>query len=242
MAPMTVHLNAKEGQIAPTVLLPGDPLRAQHIAETFFENPVQHNSVRGMLGFTGTYKGQPVSVQGTGMGIPSISIYAHELITGYGCTTLVRVGTCGSFQEKVKVRDVVLAQAASTDSNVNKIRFSGRDYAPTADFGLLMAAYQAAQRRGLSPHVGNVLSSDTFYHDDPEEFRIWPRFGVLAVEMEAAGLYTVAAKHGVRALTVLTVSDHLITHEVTSAEERQTSFNAMVEVALEAALGETAVR
>ena len=236
MARVSIHLNAKEGQIAPTVLLPGDPLRAQHIAQTFFKNPVQHNTVRGMLGFTGSYKGKPVSVQGTGMGIPSISIYATELMQNYGCTTLVRVGTCGSFQERVRVRDVVLAQASSTDSNVNKIRFSGRDFAPVADFGLLMRAYQAAVAHGLTPHVGNVLSSDTFYHDDPEEFRIWPRFGVLAVEMEAAGLYTLAAKHGARALTVLTVSDHLITREETSAEERQTSFNGMIEVALEAAL------
>ncbi len=238
MARVSIHLNAPEGQIAPTVLLPGDPLRAQHIAQTFFENPVQHNSVRGMLGFTGTYKGKPVSVQGTGMGIPSVSIYATELMKDYGCTTLVRVGTCGSFQERVRVRDVVLAQASSTDSSLNKMRFSGRDFAPVADFGLLMRAYQAAVAHGLTPHVGNVLSSDNFYNDDPEEFRIWPRFGVLAVEMEAAGLYTLAAKYGARALTVLTVSDHLITHEVTTAEERQTTFNAMIEVALEAALAD----
>ncbi|MFC4453165.1 purine-nucleoside phosphorylase [Deinococcus sonorensis] len=234
---MSVHLNASEGQIAPTVLLPGDPLRAQHIAQTFFDNPVQHNSVRGMLGYTGTYRGQPVSVQGTGMGIASASIYTHELIHSYGVQTLVRVGTCGSYQTGVHVRDLVLAQAACTDSNVNRIRFQGLDYAPIADFGLLMAAYQRAQAHGFSTHVGNIVSSDTFYQDNPGVMQRWAEYGVLAVEMEAAGLYTIAAKAGVRALTVLTVSDHLITHEETTAEERQTTFNQMIEVALEAALG-----
>ncbi|WP_407568915.1 purine-nucleoside phosphorylase [Deinococcus altitudinis] len=234
---MSVHLNAKEGQIAPTVLLPGDPLRAQHIAQTFFDNPVQHNNVRGMLGFTGTYKGQPVSVQGTGMGMPSAGIYVHELIHSYGAKTLVRVGTCGSYQKDVHVRDIVIGQAACTDSNLNFTRFGGLSYAPIADFGLLMAAYQRAQARGFAAHVGNIMSSDIFYQDDPQSFKMWADHGVLAVEMEAAALYTQAAKAGVRALTILTVSDHLITNEVTTAEERQTTFNAMIEVALEAALG-----
>ncbi|WP_102128082.1 purine-nucleoside phosphorylase [Deinococcus planocerae] len=234
---MSVHLNAEPGQIAETVLLPGDPLRARHIAETFFENPVQHNSVRGMLGYTGTYRGVRVSVQGTGMGIASCMIYVNELIRDYGCRTLIRVGTCGSYQEGVHVRDLVLAQAACTDSNINNIRFGARNFAPIADFGLLMRAYQIARERGFSTHVGNIMSSDTFYHDDPEHFRLWARYGVLAVEMEAAGLYTLAAGYGVRALTVLTVSDHLVTREETSAEERQQTFNQMIEVALDAALG-----
>lgn len=234
---MSVHLNAEPGQIAETVLLPGDPLRARHIAETFFENPVQHNTVRGMLGYTGTYRGQRVSVQGTGMGIPSAMIYVSELIRDYGCKRLIRVGTCGSYQEGVHVRDLVLAQAACTDSNINNVRFGPRNFAPIADFGLLLRAYGIAQERGFATHVGNVMSSDTFYHDDPDQFRLWARFGVLAVEMEAAGLYTLAAQHGVQALTVLTVSDHLVTREETTAEERQQTFNQMIEVALDAALG-----
>lgn len=235
---MSIHINAAPGQIAPTVLLPGDPLRAKHIAETFFERPVQHNSVRGMLGFSGTYKGKPVSVQGTGMGMASAGIYVHELIQDYGCQTLVRVGTCGSYREDVRVRDLLLGQAACTDSNVNRIRFGEQTYAPIADFGLLLRAYQAAQARGLRAHVGNIMSSDTFYQDDPEHFKLWAQYGVLGVEMEAAALYTLAAKFGVKALTVLTVSDHLVTGEVTSAEERQTTFDAMIEVALDAALAD----
>ncbi len=233
---MSIHLNAEPGQIAETVLLPGDPLRAKHIAETFFENPVQHNTVRGMLGFTGTYKGHRVSVQGTGMGIASSMIYVNELIQDYGCQNLIRVGTAGSYREEVRVRDIVLAQAACTDSNINRIRFGERTFAPIADFGLLLRAYQIAQQRGFATHVGNIMSSDTFYTDDPQEFKRWADYGVLAVEMEAAGLYTLAAKYGVRALTVLTISDHLVTHEVTTAEERQLSFNSMIEVALDAAL------
>ncbi|WP_412029288.1 purine-nucleoside phosphorylase [Deinococcus yunweiensis] len=234
---MTIHLNAEPGQIAETVLLPGDPLRAQHIAETFFENPVLHNTVRGMNGYTGTYRGQRVSVQGTGMGIASSMIYVNELITGYGCQNLVRVGTAGSYQEHVHVRDIVLAQAACTDSNINTIRFGAKTYAPIADFGLLAAAHRIAQERGHTTHVGNIMSSDTFYHDEFDQYRIWADYGVLAVEMEAAGLYTLAAKHGVKALTVLTISDHLVTREETTAEERQVTFNAMIEIALDAALG-----
>ncbi|ADV67601.1 purine-nucleoside phosphorylase [Deinococcus maricopensis] len=233
---MSIHLNAKEGQIAETVLLPGDPLRAKYIAETFFEDVEQHNTVRGMLGYTGTYQGQRVSVQGTGMGIPSISIYVNELIQSYGVKNLVRVGTCGSYHENVRVRDIILAQAASTDSAINLDRFGGFTFAPIADFELLMRAYVAAQAQGFRTHVGNVFSSDTFYQDDPESFQKWARFGVLGVEMEAAGLYTLAAKYGAKALTVLTVSDHLITREETTAEERQQTFGQMVEVALRAAL------
>lgn len=233
---MSVHLNAEKGQIAETVLLPGDPLRAQHIAETFFENPVQHNSVRGMLGFTGTYKGQPISVQGTGMGIPSAMIYIEELIQEYGCKNLIRVGSCGSYQEDVKLRDIILAQAASTDSNVNRIHFGEKSFAPIANFDLLLRAYQVAKARGFTTHVGNIVSSDVFYQQDPDHYKIWADMGILAVEMEAAGLYTVAAKHGVNALCIATVSDHLVTKEVTTSEERQTTFNEMIEVALDAAL------
>ncbi|WP_261664045.1 purine-nucleoside phosphorylase [Deinococcus sp. Marseille-Q6407] len=233
---MSVHLSAEKGQIAETVLLPGDPLRAQFIAETFLDNPVQHNTVRGMLGFTGTYKGRPVSVQGTGMGIPSAMIYINELIEFYGCKKLIRVGSCGSYQEQVHIRDLVLAQAACTDSNINNLRFGTASFAPIADFSLLLRAYQIATERGYTTHVGNILSSDTFYTDDPKEYERWARFGVLAVEMEAAGLYTLAAKYGVKALGIMTVSDHLISKEETTAEERQLTFNQMIEVALDAAL------
>lgn len=233
---MSIHLSAQTDQIAPTVLLPGDPLRAKHIAETFFDNPVQHNHVRGMLGYTGSYKGKAVSVQGTGMGIPSAMIYCEELISLYGAKSLIRVGTCGSYQEHVKVRDIVLAQAACTDSNINNIRFGQKTFAPIADFQLLLAAYQGATERGFMAHVGNIMSSDTFYQDVFEEYQKWAKFGVLAVEMEAAGIYSVAAKHAVRALCIMTVSDHLVTREETSAAERQQTFNQMIEVALDAAL------
>lgn len=233
---MSVHLSAEKGQIAETVLLPGDPLRAQYIAEHFLEHPVQRNAVRGMLGFTGTYKGKQVSVQGTGMGMPSAMIYINELIEFYGCQKLIRVGSCGSYQEHVHVRDLVLAQAACTDSNINNLRFGPANFAPIADFELLLRAYEIARERGYTAHVGNILSSDTFYTDDPKEYERWARFGVLAVEMEAAGLYTLAAKYSIKALGIMTVSDHLISKEETTAEERQTTFNAMIEVALEAAL------
>ncbi|GHF29719.1 purine-nucleoside phosphorylase [Deinococcus metalli] len=234
---MSIHLSAQPGQIAETVLLPGDPLRATHIAETFFDNPTLHNTVRGMNGYTGTYRGQRVSVQGTGMGIASSMIYVNELIQDYGCKTLIRVGTAGSYQEHVHVRDVVLAQAACTDSNINTIRFGAKTFAPIADFGLLERAARLARERGHATHVGNIMSSDTFYHDDFEQYRLWAQYGVLAVEMEAAGLYTLAAKYGVRALTILTISDHLVTREETTAEERQSTFHAMIEIALDAALG-----
>lgn len=230
---MSIHISAKQGEIAESILLPGDPLRAKFIAETFLENPVCYNSVRGMYGYTGTYKGKKVSVQGTGMGIPSISIYVNELIQDYGVKNLIRVGTCGSLREDVKVRDIVFGMASSTDTNINKIRFNGRDFAPTASFKLLKPAYDKAIEKGLSPKVGNILSSDTFYHDDPDEWKKWASFGILAVEMESAGLYTLAAKYNVDALTILTVSDHLVTGEVTTSEERQTTFTNMIEVALD---------
>ncbi|AOR23460.1 purine-nucleoside phosphorylase [Clostridium taeniosporum] len=230
---MSIHINAPEGAIAESVLLPGDPLRAKFIAENFLEDVVCYNEVRGMYGFTGTYKGKRISVQGTGMGIPSMSIYATELIESYGVKNLIRVGTCGGYHESVKIRDLIIAMSTSTDSNLNLVRFQGRTYAPTASFDLLKPAYDIAVEKGFEPKVGSVYSSDIFYGDDNEDWKKWADFGCLGVEMETAGLYTIAAKHKVKALTLLTVSDHFITGEVTSAEERQTTFKAMMEVALD---------
>lgn len=233
---MSVHIEASPGEVAESVLLPGDPLRAQYIAETFLEQVQCYNQVRGMLGFTGMYKGKRVSVQGTGMGIPSASIYINELISSYGARQLIRVGTCGAIQQDVKVRDVLLAQGACTDSSMNRNIFPGFDYAPIANFDLLKKAYDIGTAKGLSIRVGNVLSADMFYSERPEMTLKLGKFGVLAVEMEAAALYTLAAKFGVKALTVLTVSDHIVTGEETTAQERQTTFNEMIEVALETVL------
>ena len=233
---MSIHIGAEKGAIAETILLPGDPLRAKYIAETFFSDIKQYNNVRGMLGFTGTYKGKKISVQGTGMGVPSIGIYTNELITDYGCKNLIRVGTAGSMQPDLKLRDVVLAMSASTDSGLNKVRFHGMDYAPTVSPKLFLKAWECGIKKGLSLKAGNVLTSDTFYGDDPEAWKLWQKFGVLCVEMETAQLYTLAAKYHVNALTILTISDSLVTHEITSSEERQTTFNQMIEVALEASL------
>lgn len=230
---MSIHINAKQGEIAENILLPGDPLRAKFIAETFLENPVCYNDVRGMLGFTGTYKGKRISVQGTGMGIPSMSIYSTELIKDYGVKNLIRVGTCGSYKEEVKIRDLVIPMSTSTDSNINLTRFQGRTYSPTASFKLLKQAYDIAVEKGYNPKVGQVFSSDTFYGDDNEDWKKWAEFGCIAVEMETAALYTVAAKYNVNALTLLTVSDHFITGEVTTSEERLTTFKNMMEVALD---------
>ncbi|WP_374719120.1 purine-nucleoside phosphorylase [Parageobacillus toebii] len=232
---MSIHIEAKQGEIADKILLPGDPLRAQYIAETFLEGATCYNHVRGMLGFTGTYKGHRISVQGTGMGVPSISIYVNELIQSYGVQTLIRVGTCGAIQKDVNVRDVILAMSASTDSNMNRLTFRGRDYAPTAHFDLLRTAYEVGAEKGLKLKVGNVFTADMFYNDQPD-WETWARYGVLAVEMETAALYTLAAKFGRKALSVLTVSDHILTGEETTAQERQTTFNDMIEVALETAI------
>ncbi|WHE06525.1 purine-nucleoside phosphorylase [Thermoanaerobacterium thermosaccharolyticum] len=229
---MSIHIGAKEGEVANTVLLPGDPLRAKYIAENFLSDVKCYNEVRGMYGYTGNYKGKRVSVQGTGMGIPSISIYVNELIESYNVKNLIRIGTCGSMQPDVNIRDVIFAMSSSTDSAINKIRFNGMDYAPTASFKLLKKAYDAATSMGINVKVGNVLSSDTFYNDDKDSWKLWAKFGVLAVEMETAGLYTLAAKYGVDALTILTVSDSLVTGHATSAEERQKTFNDMIEIAL----------
>ncbi len=233
---MTPHISAPPGAIAEAVLLPGDPLRAKHIAETYLENPVLYNQVRNMFGYTGTYKGKRVSVQGTGMGIPSASIYIHELIQFYGCKTLIRVGTAGAIQPHLELRDLVIAQAASTDSGINHTRFMGQTFAPIASFELMRRAYDQAQARGLPVHVGNVLSSDFFYNDESNSLERWAQFGVLAVEMEAAGLYTLAAKFGVQALCILTISDQLVKGQRSTPLERQESFNQMVEVALETLL------
>ncbi|MBU2927231.1 purine-nucleoside phosphorylase [Winogradskyella psychrotolerans] len=232
---MSVHIGAKKGEIAETILLPGDPLRAKWIAETFFENPQCFNEVRGMLGYTGTYQGKRVSVMGTGMGVPSISIYANELITEYDVKNLIRVGSAGSYQKDVKLRDVVLAMAASSNSGVNELRFGGANYAPTADSGLFLKAVEAARTKNIEIKAGNVLSSDIFYEDSKEAYVKWSKFGVLCVEMEAAGLYTVAAKHNVNALAILTISDSLVTGESTTSKERETTFKNMIEIALELA-------
>jgi purine-nucleoside phosphorylase len=233
---MSIHIAAKTGDIAEAVLLPGDPLRAKFIAENFLEKSRQYTDVRNILGYTGTYKGKPVSVQGTGMGIPSISIYVNELFRDYEVKRAIRIGTAGSIQEEVKLRDLVIAMSACTDSGANSIRFEGRNFAPTASFSLLKTAYDTAIAKGWKPAVGSVVSSDMFYTEDPEDWKLWAKFGCLALEMESAELYTLAAKYGREALCLLTISDSMITGEATSAEERQTAFTRMMEIALETAV------
>ncbi|PID15072.1 purine-nucleoside phosphorylase [Sporosarcina sp. P34] len=234
---MSIHIDAKPGDIAETVLLPGDPLRAKYIAETFLEDVVQYNEVRNMFGYTGTYKGKRISVQGTGMGVPSISIYVTELMQEFGVQKLIRVGTCGAIQQDVKVRDVILAQGATTNSSLNDVTFGPIHFAPIANFDLLTKAYNAGKEKGLHLQVGNVYTEDFFYNEDAQHEKL-ARHGVLAVEMEAAALYTLAARFGRQALAVLTVSDHILTGEITTPEERQTTFNEMIEVALDAAIAE----
>jgi purine-nucleoside phosphorylase len=234
---VSTHIAAGAGEIAPVVLMPGDPLRAQWIAETFLDDARCYTRVRGMLGFTGTWQGQPVSVQGSGMGQPSLAIYAHELFGEYDVQSVVRVGSCGALTETLAVRDVVIASGACTDSSMNRIAFEGLDYAPVADFELLRAAVGAAEQRGTAVHVGLVFSSDSFYAARPELVSRMVGYGVLAVEMEASALYTLAAKFGRRALAICTVSDHVVTGEETTAAEREQTFGDMVEIALTAALG-----
>jgi purine-nucleoside phosphorylase len=233
---MSTHIGADAGQIAPVVLMPGDPLRARWIAETFFDDARCYTEVRGMLGFTGTWKGLPVSVQGSGMGQPSLAIYANELFTEYDVQSIVRVGSCGALTETLAIRDVVIASGACTDSSMNRIAFEGLDYAPVADFELLRGAVGAAEQRGTPVHVGLVFSSDSFYAARPELTSRMAAYGVLAVEMEASALYTLAAKHGRRALAICTVSDHIVTGEQTTAAEREQTFGEMVEIALTTAL------
>jgi purine-nucleoside phosphorylase len=234
---MSTHIGAEAGEIAPRVLMPGDPLRAKWIAETFLDDPICYTTVRNMLGFTGTYQGVPVSVQGSGMGMPSISIYAHELINDYGVRTLIRVGSCGALTEALRVRDIVAATGSSTDSAMNRARFDNLvDYAPVADFFLLREAVDAAARRNVPLQVGPVLAADAFYTDRPDLYDRLAAYGVLAVEMESAALYTIAARFRARALTLLTVSDHLKTEERMTAQEREQTFHEMVEIALDAAI------
>jgi purine-nucleoside phosphorylase len=236
----TPHISAEPGDFAEAVLLPGDPLRAQHIAERFFDGARQVTAVRNMLGFTGSYKGMAVSAMGTGMGIPSASIYATELISEYGVKRLVRVGSCGGITTDVKLRDVIVATGACTDSGVNRARYHGWDFAAIADFHLARSAIEAAARLGTPVVVGNVHSADLFYNPFPGVWDILEGMNVLAVEMEAAGLYGIAAEKGVRALTIATVSDHIRTGEATSAVERQQTFDDMVLIALEALLADAA--
>jgi purine-nucleoside phosphorylase len=230
---LSTHIGAEQGQIAPTVLLPGDPLRAKYFAETMLEDVFCYNEVRGMLGYTGCYGDKRVSVMGTGMGIPSLSIYVHELVTEYYVETLIRVGTCGALQPHLGIGDIVLAMAASTDSHVNRLRFGAMDYAPTASFHLLSKAYEVARKRRIRAYVGGVFSTDTFYVDDPEWWKPWAAYGTLACEMETSGLYTLAAKFGKSALSVLTVSDNLVTGESATAKQRERDFTQMAEIALE---------
>lgn len=231
----TPHLSAKPFDYAETVLMPGDPLRAAYIAEKFLKDPREVTAVRGMLGFTGTYNDEQVSVQGSGMGVPSMQIYATELAKDYGVKRIVRVGSCGALQEEIKLRDVIIAMAAGTDSIVNRTRFEGRDFAAVADWNLLQAVVTTARDRGVPYHVGPVFTSDFFYEPDGSStFDLLERYGVLAVEMEAAGLYGVAAEYGIAALTVATVSDHIKRGEAMSAEDRQSSFDDMMVTVLEA--------
>ena len=233
---MTPHINAPAGAFADAVLMPGDPLRAKYIAETFLENPQEVTNVRNMLGYTGTYKGRRISVMGHGMGIPSCSIYAKELITEYGVKKIIRVGSCGAVRMDVKLRDVIIGLGACTDSKVNRIRFKDNDFAAIADFDMAPAAVAAAKHKGIKVRVGNLFTADLFYTPDASMFDVMEKYGILGVEMEAAGIYGVAAEYGAKALTICTVSDHIRTHELTTAEERQLTFNDMIEIALESIL------
>lgn len=235
---MSVHIGAEAGAIADKVLLPGDPLRAKYIAENFLDKAVCYNEVRGMYGFTGTYKGVSVSVQGTGMGMPSAAIYTNELIREYGVKKLIRVGTCGGIRKDVHVRDLVLAQGAVTPSSMIRNDFPKYDFSQIADFDLLYKSYNLAKEKGFTIHVGNVLSDDVFYKDDLSDVFRLAEYGVLGIEMEAAIIYYLAAKYQVQALGIMTVSDHLITGEETSSEERQKTFDEMIMVGLETIIQE----
>ncbi|PVH29515.1 purine-nucleoside phosphorylase [Pararhodobacter oceanensis] len=231
----TVHIGAKSGDIAPTVLMPGDPYRARWAAETFLDNPTCINEVRGMLGFTGTWRGNPVTIHGSGMGMASFSIYANELIRDYGAKTLIRIGSAGAMQPQVKIRDVVLAMSATTLTSPSRGIFRDLNFAPCADYDLLVAAHAAAKTKGIPTHVGGIYSSDVFYDERPDLNEIMTRHGILCVEMEAAELYNLCHRHGVRGLAVLTISDHLQTKEALPSEDRERSFGDMVEIALHAA-------
>lgn len=232
---MSLHLGAKKGDIAESVLMPGDPLRAKHVAENLLEDTFCYTEVRGMYGYTGTYNGKRVSIQGGGMGMASTSIYVNELISAYDVKKLIRVGTCGSIQKDMKIGQVLLGIAGSTDTNINKLQFNGMDYAAAADFGLLKKAFEEAENLNIHTMVGNIFSTDTFYNTDPNRWNIWAEHGILGVEMETAILYTLAAKFKRQALSILTVSDNIITGEGASAKEREQSFTDMMKIALEVA-------
>jgi purine-nucleoside phosphorylase len=232
---MTIHISAKPGEIADTVLLPGDPLRAKWAAENFLKNPKCVNEVRGMFGYTGTWKGNRVSIHGSGMGMPSLSIYVNELIKEYDVKTLVRIGSAGGMSHKIKLRDVVIAMTSSTLSTPSLGMFKEINYAPCADYNLLSAAVAAAQRLNITTHVGGIYSSDVFYDERPDLTEQMTRHGILAVEMETAELYNLAARYGRRAVSVCTISDHLLTNESLTSKERESSFGDMVEISLEAA-------
>jgi len=234
---MSVHIGAQPGDIAERVLLPGDPMRAKWIAETFLKDPVCYTQVRGMLGFTGTWQGVPVSVQGSGMGMPSASIYTHELINEYGARSLIRIGSCGALAEDLNLGDVIAAIGSATDSNMNRARFDGLiDYAPVADFSLLRTAADVADRRGVALRVGPILAADAFYTDRPDLYDTLADYGVLAVEMESAAIYTIAARYGARALTILTVSDHIKRGDKMDAAQREQGFSDMVQIGLDTAI------
>ncbi len=234
---VSIHIGAEPGQIAPRVLLPGDPLRARWIAETYLTEPRCYSTVRNMLGYTGRWQGVEVSVQGTGMGMPSAAIYAHELVHEYGADTLIRIGSCGAISDRLGLHDLLAAIGCSTESSMNRLRFDGLiDFAPVADFGLLRTTVEVAERRGVPVQVGPVATVDAFYTTRPDLYERLASHGLLAVEMESAAIYTVAAAGGARALSLLTVSDHLRTKERLSAEERERGFRTMVEIALETAV------
>lgn len=230
---MSLHIGTTKGEIAKRVLLPGDPLRAKAIAENFLSDAHCYNKIRNMFGYTGLCNGEHVSVQGSGMGIPSLSIYVNELLNEYDVKQLIRVGTCGSIQQSLRIGDIILAISGSTHSNTSNLRFPNGNYAPAADFFLLRSAYDVAVKMGIDPVIGNVFSSDLFYHDDPDQWEKWAEYGVLALEMETSGLYTLAAKYHAQALTILTVSDLLLSGKQASAEMRETQFMEMAKIALE---------
>ena len=232
----TPHINAEPGDFADAVIMPGDPLRAKFIAENYLDEARLVNDVRNMLGFTGRYKGRPLSVLGHGMGIPSCSIYCSELVNSFGVKRLFRAGSCGAVSKKVRLRDIIIAMGACTDSKVNRVRFRGHDFAAIADYELLQTAVAQAKQRRLSHHVGNVFSADLFYTPEPEMFELMEKYQVYGVEMEAAGIYGLAAEFGAKALTVCTVSDHIVSGERLSAEERQVGFREMIELILETAI------
>jgi purine-nucleoside phosphorylase len=232
---MSLHIGAKIGDIAETVLIPGDPLRAKFVADNMLKDAECYTEVRGMYGYTGTYNGKRVSIQGGGMGMASTSIYVNELISEYGVKNLIRVGTCGSVQKDMKLGQVLLGIAGSTDSNMNKLQFHGMDYAAAADFGLLKSAYESAESLGIKTIVGNIFSTDTFYNTDPNRWDVWTEHGILGVEMETAILYTLAAKHNAKALSILTVSDNILTGDSASTKDREQSYMDMMKIALEIA-------